>query len=106
MLEIDEVFDHLKAIEKAGWKPPEDQPDLVPVAEAGRLADLFRILADHKEVAAKPPQVPDLLRADSKKATEIEDGLAATPQMTASDLSQKLKSLAASCTDCHARYRD
>lgn len=106
MVDIDEVFDHLKAIEKAGWKPPADHPDLVPVAEAGRLADLFRTLADHKEAASKPAAVPGLLRADSTKATEIEDGLAATPQMTASDLSQRLKSLAASCTDCHAKYRD
>jgi protein tyrosine phosphatase (PTP) superfamily phosphohydrolase (DUF442 family) len=106
MVEIDEVFDHLKAIEKAGWKPPAESPDLVPVAEAARLADLFRTLADHKEAAAKPAPVPGLLRADSAKATEIEDGLAATPQMTASDLSQRLRSLAASCTDCHAKYRD
>ncbi len=106
MIEIDEVFDHLKAIEKSGWKSPVDSPDLVPVAEAGRLSDLFRFLAQNKEAAAKPAQVPNLLRADSKKAGEIEAGLAATPQMTASDLSQKLKSLAASCTDCHAQYRD
>jgi protein tyrosine phosphatase (PTP) superfamily phosphohydrolase (DUF442 family) len=106
MVEIDEVFDHLKAIEKAGWKTPADSPDLVPVAEAGRLADLFRTLANNKEAAAKAAPVPGLLRSDSTKATEIEDGLAATPKMTASDLSQKLRSLAASCTDCHARYRD
>ena len=29
MVEMDEVFDRLKLVEKAGWKPPKDHPDLV-----------------------------------------------------------------------------
>ncbi|MCC6971830.1 MAG: hypothetical protein IT434_16580, partial [Phycisphaerales bacterium] len=38
MVELDEINEHLKLIEKAGWQPPKDHPDLDPVAEAGRMA--------------------------------------------------------------------
>lgn len=54
MVEVDEVTEHLKAIEAAGWAVPKDHPDLVPVAEAGRLADILRIQAESErsELAA------------------------------------------------------
>lgn len=35
MVVIDNAFEHLKAIEAAGWSVPKDHPDLVPAAEAG-----------------------------------------------------------------------
>jgi hypothetical protein len=56
MVKVEEVFAHLKAIAKAGWTTPPDHPDLVPVAEAGRLADLLRNLQDDDRVRAKPPE--------------------------------------------------
>lgn len=51
MVAIDEALEHLKAIETAGWRVPDAHPDLVPAAEAGRLADLLRLL-DAESVAA------------------------------------------------------
>lgn len=105
MVETDEVFDHLKAIEKAGWKAPADHPDLVPVAEAGRLADIFRNLKDDDRVKAKPAEFTQWLLAASGAATALEDGLAAG-DVTAQQLSERFKPVAASCKDCHAKYRD
>jgi hypothetical protein len=46
MVVIDEAFDRLKLVEKNGWKVPADHPDLAPAADAGKLADLLRLLVD------------------------------------------------------------
>lgn len=51
MVALDEALEHLKAIEKAGWRVPDAHPDLVPAAEAGRMAELLRLL-DAESVAA------------------------------------------------------
>ena len=109
MVEIDQVMDHLKAIENAGWAVPTDHPDLVPVAEAGRMADLLRIVGEDPKARARPEELRGWLRAASNTATEIEDrlvtaGKGAPPD--AAGLSARLKALGHSCTRCHAKYRD
>ena len=105
MVEIDERYEHLKLIEAAGWKTPPDHPDLVPAAEAGRLADLYRDLKDDKRVRAKPRQFQDWIDSSHARAQSLEDGL--TDNTTApEELSRRFKAIAASCKECHARYRD
>ena len=111
MVEMDEVFDHLKLIEKAGWFAPSDHPDLVPVAEAGRIRDLLRNLLDDDRVKAKPAEFRDWLRADSETASKIEDALAKVDASKGEKpdtrkLSEKFGELAASCKACHTKYRD
>jgi hypothetical protein len=105
MTEIDETFDHLKAIEKAEWTTPKDHPDLVPVAEAGRLADLYRILHADDYVKSKPSEFGSLMQDANQKAQKLEDMLAAGGK-AAPALSAQFKLVGASCTDCHAKYRD
>jgi hypothetical protein len=105
MVEIDEVFEHLKAIEKAGWATPKDHPDLVPVAEAGRLADLFRVLNETDYAKRKPDEFHTLMHESNARAQTLEDLLAASDQ-DAWKLSAQFKLVAASCKDCHAKYRD
>lgn len=105
MIEIDEVFEHLKAIEKAGWTTPKNHPDLVPVAEAGRLADLYRVLAATDYVRAKPSGLADLMEESRARAQGLED-LLAEDQPDTAKLSAQFKLVAASCKDCHAKFRD
>lgn len=105
MVEVDERSEHLKAIEGAGWVTPSDHPDLVPVAEAGRLADLFRLSAESDSAAGRPADFAERLRKDAQLLQEIEDGLK-EPAPDKAALSAKYKLLAASCKDCHAKYRD
>lgn len=105
MVEIDGTFDNLRAIEAAGWKTPPDSPDLVPAAEAGRIADLLRTLRDDPQAASKPADFGERLAHASTLATAVEEGLkAARPDGRL--LSTQLKSLGASCKECHAKYRD
>lgn len=105
MVEIDEVFEHLKAIEKAGWIAPKDHPDLVPVAEAGRIADLLRNLQDNDRVKARPDEFRQMLMNGSRLAESLEGGLTKTGATT-QELSARFKLINQSCKDCHAKYRD
>ncbi len=126
MVEIDEVFEHLKSIEKAGWAAPKDHPDLVPAAEAGRLENLFRALVDDADVKHKPAEFIAWLDRDAKTVGELEEALLAfkagvggtggavggavedaTGQgVTGTSLSAQFKKIGASCKECHVKYRD
>jgi protein tyrosine phosphatase (PTP) superfamily phosphohydrolase (DUF442 family) len=105
MTEIDETFDHLKAIDKAAWQTPKDHPDLVPVAEAGRLADLYRILHKDEYITRKPADLAAMMGEAHTRAQKLEDLLAAGEKDT-TKLTAQLKLIGTSCTDCHAKYRD
>jgi protein tyrosine phosphatase (PTP) superfamily phosphohydrolase (DUF442 family) len=105
MVDVDLAFDHLKEIEKAGWKTPVTSPDLVPDAEAGRLADLYRTLQETGYVKRKPAELTDLLRDANAKAQKLEDLLVAG-EKDAQKLSAQFKLVVASCKDCHTKYRD
>lgn len=105
MVETDEVFDHLKAIEKAGWRTPNDHPDLVPVAEAGRLADLLRHQAATPYAQRKSDEFRAWMAASQASAQRLEDELA-SPTPNAEAMAAAFKALGASCKDCHAKYRD
>ncbi len=105
MLEIDTINDHLKLIQKAGWRTPGDHPDLVPVAEAGRMADILRLLCEDEHVKSKPADMLEMLRADAQLAQHIEDMLDA-PSPDVAKLSAQFELLQAGCKDCHAKHRD
>lgn len=105
MVEIDHVTEHLKEIETAGWSVPKDHPDLVPVAEAGRMADLFRILTDDDYVARKPADFREMMKKNGSQAQTLEDWLVAGETDT-KKLSDQFKLIVATCKECHFKYRD
>lgn len=105
MIDVDHAFEHLKQIEASGWTTPADHPDLVPVAEAGRLADLMRVLAQGDRARSKPADFAELMHENSRRAQALEDALA-SPAPDKVALSAQFKLVAASCKDCHAKYRD
>ena len=41
MMQVDERWDHLKAMQKSGFKAPTDQPDIDPPHEVLQLTELF-----------------------------------------------------------------
>jgi protein tyrosine phosphatase (PTP) superfamily phosphohydrolase (DUF442 family) len=107
MVEIDEASDRLKLVRDAGWKAPEAHPDLVAVAEAGRMADLLRVLAESPSVKQRPSAFQKMMAESQRRAQRLEDSLAAagsTPDVAA--LGEQFKALSASCTDCHRAFRD
>ncbi len=105
MVEVDLVFDHLKAIEKAGWTVPANHPDLVPAAEAGRLADLYRNSLETEYAEARPAEFAAILKKSHAEAQLLED-LIVEGKSEPAKLSAQFKLVAASCVDCHRKYRD
>ncbi len=105
MVEIDAVTEHLKTIEKAGWVSPVDHPDLVPAAEAGRLADLHRVLAETEYSKRKPEEFIALMHEGNRRAQALED-LLVNGEKDPAKLTAQFKMMSASCKDCHVKYRD
>lgn len=105
MVRIEAAADHLKLIEKAGWKAPADHPDLIPVAEAGLLADLLRNLQDDEHCRAKPSDFLVQMLATSREAERLEellnDGAADNAAMSGA-----FANIDRQCRGCHTAYRD
>lgn len=106
MVEIDVAFEHLKLIEKASWTTPADHPDLVPAAEAGRLADLYRTLGESDYTKRKPSDFARLLTKSNEEAQKLEDLLASPGPKDHAALTTQFKLIAASCKECHVKHRD
>ncbi len=54
MIGMDLALEHLQLVAEAGWIPPVSHPDLVPAAEAGRLADLLRFASEGDRALQEP----------------------------------------------------
>jgi hypothetical protein len=116
MVEIDDVHDRLKRAQKAGWRAPNDHPDLAPLADAGRLADLYRLLDDDAQLAGVPEAeravVREWLVREGLAAARLEGLLeamdASVPDRAALNLraDASLALLGASCKACHQQHRD
>ena len=112
MVDIDLTWDNLKAVQKAGWTVPSDHPDVVPAAEAGRLADTLRLLCDDTTVKAKPTEFQAMMARSAQQAQSLEDLLAklvagARPSPEdAERLNAIASQIAATCKACHTAYRD
>jgi protein tyrosine phosphatase (PTP) superfamily phosphohydrolase (DUF442 family) len=103
MVDIDLAAEHLAEIQKAGWQTPADHPDLVPAAEAGRAADILRLLAA-KASERKKDEFSSLMAANADAAQTLEDMIIAGKSKT--ELDGQLKIVMKSCKDCHVKYRD
>lgn len=105
MIEVDEISERLKLIEKAGWNVPATHPDLVPVAEAGQMADLLRLMAEGDRARSKPPEFSEALRANESLALKLEEMLASGAS-DAGRLSAQFAQIQHACKQCHEDYRD
>ncbi len=103
MVEIDEALEHLKVIEKAGWKAPANHPDLVPAAEAGRMADLYRLMETGEYTAKMPAEFQTLLRHSQQAAQGLEDAIVAGDSAA---IGATFKVVTESCNGCHSKFRD
>lgn len=106
MIRMDETLDHLRLIGDAGWKVPETHPDLVPAAEAGRLANLLRITAQGpRAIEEKDEDFGRRLARDARRVAELEELLLAETVDIAA-LDRSLAAVRASCISCHRSHRD
>jgi protein tyrosine phosphatase (PTP) superfamily phosphohydrolase (DUF442 family) len=105
MVAIDGLWDHMKLIRKAGWKPLPEHPDLDPPHEALQLREHFHEAARLPGADARPQAFRTTL-ADSEAGLEsLRAALAADP-VDATAATAAFDRVAASCTSCHKAYRD
>jgi hypothetical protein len=106
MVEIDEASENLKAIQQAGWTTPQKQPDLVPVAEAGRMADHLRFLLDDLKTKTRPAEFRDWLTDANRRTERLEAGLTKNAAVGREELDRRWMAVQQSCKQCHVKYRD
>lgn len=115
MIELDEIDTRLRLIERAGWKTPADHPDLVPEAEAARMARILRELTEGawaegeravgERARTSPAEFDALLRQNSAQAATLGTMLR-NGRSDPTSLSKQLNLLVSSCKGCHIAYRD
>lgn len=106
MVEMDRALDHLRLIAASGWRTPPSHPDLVPAAEAGRLADLLRVAAAGKRARSEvDPEFAAWMSRDSGRVAALEESLL-QDDLDVPALDAQLAAIRTSCSACHAAHRD
>jgi hypothetical protein len=106
MVEMDRTLDHLRLVAAAGWTTPESHPDLVPAAEAGRLADLLRLTSEGDRSRSEPDaDFAAWLARDAVRVAGLEERLLADA-IDVATLDAELAAVRSSCSACHAAHRD
>ena len=110
MVAIDHRWDNLKAVQKAGWRVPPSQPDLIPATEALLLQEAYRELLRDARAQAKGDTFLGLLRTAESDAKDLHALLRsrATPLDETALLRADALSKAAgqACAACHKKFRD
>ncbi|MDX2198400.1 MAG: hypothetical protein SF069_05445 [Phycisphaerae bacterium] len=108
MVIADDATENLKRIEAAGWTTPSDHPDLVPAAEAARLAEQFRLMAETAETKRAGDDYRQQMQAMYESGAALERSLAAAggaSRPSAKALSEQLAKIVRDCKACHDQYR-
>ena len=105
MVQIDECFDRVKLIKKAGYRQPPDNPDLAPANETLLLDEFFKELLRSPEISNRP--------ADFKsKLTEAQAAADAFHQSVVTELPDfkkmdaSFQRMSDACAACHKAYRN
>jgi len=105
MVAIDGMFDRLKAVQKAGWQPLKDHPDVSPEHEAVLLWEQFREMARTDDVKERSEDFRRKLHASERITEQLRDTLREKSRDTAA-ADVALKQVSQSCVNCHERYRN
>jgi hypothetical protein len=110
MVEIDERWEHLKAIRDAGYRMPPGHPDIDPANEAVILWERYR---EAQRLPEASQQGDDFLRklgqaeAEGREAQRLLQLFAERPSPEIKiELDHTFDSIKRSCVACHKAYRD
>lgn len=105
MVAIDKTWERVNLVRAAGWESPPDHPDLVAAAEAGMLADHFRVLAEDPEVMGEGEEFAMAMHRAAERASTLEGSLTRITRH-ADSTEQAYQAVASSCNGCHERWRN
>lgn len=106
MVVIDQQWENLKAIQKAGYAAPPDHPDLVPPKEAMLLRESYRELLRIPEVRKKGGDFLERLRQAEADAAAIHAFLSGSSRHEKSQGMMLWQNAANACRSCHEQYRN
>ena len=108
MVHVDEQWDKIKLVKGAAWQTPKDHPDVSPAHEALLLVEQFREAARLPSHDSRPKDFRDWLQEVQVHAEKLEAILqsGANAQVDTDAAEQAFRAVNATCTRCHARYRD
>ena len=105
MVAIDNSFDRLKAVQKAGWETPPKHPDISPEHETVLLWEQFRELGRTAAVMERPEDFRRKLFASERITEQLRDALREKSRDTAA-ANVAFRQISESCVNCHERYRN
>jgi protein tyrosine phosphatase (PTP) superfamily phosphohydrolase (DUF442 family)/cytochrome c556 len=110
MVQVSRPYDALKAMAKAGWKPPADHPDLDPVNEAAILAGLMQRSATLEELESRPDDFRQWMADSIPQTTALHAALKAAREARSAEAWNRVDAefarVSATCDACHKPYRD
>lgn len=110
MVEIDDRFDHLKLIQKAGYQMPPAHPDLNPAHESLLLEELFRELNRSAETRKNNQNFQNQMAVAEKAATELRIAMELKQKQLSdadkTELSVAFDRMSKSCSACHKAHRN
>jgi protein tyrosine phosphatase (PTP) superfamily phosphohydrolase (DUF442 family) len=109
MAGVDQRWDALKLARQAGWRVPADHPDIDPPHEALQLLEQYREAARLPQMKERPEEFRRWLADAEAQAGQLEQvlrGGKGQQPVDAAAAERSFQELKASCTRCHARYRD
>lgn len=105
MVALDARSDHLKAFQKANWRPLASAPDLTPSQEATLLWEQLRELGRLEALTNRPAAYRVLLREAEQAAAELKSALQ-TPISPSGAADAALQAVQRSCASCHRAHRN
>ncbi|HEV2295836.1 MAG TPA: hypothetical protein VGR35_18460 [Tepidisphaeraceae bacterium] len=105
MVKVQFHWEHIKAIRNAGWRSPENHPDLDPAHEALQLQEHLHEMARTADAKGRPTLFRELLTTADRDAIALRAALAKKP-MDAKAADAAFKRVSVSCTSCHQGFRD
>ena len=105
MVSIEHAHDHLLQLQKSGWGPSAEHPDLVPAAEAGMLHDGARAAHADPVSARQPEDYRQWMQELLEESLALETVLAA-PSVDRVEADRLMARIDANCKACHAIYRN
>jgi hypothetical protein len=105
MVHVDEAWDQVKLIQKAGWKAPADHPDLDPPHIALMLEEMMHEASRLDRPGAHPPDFHTRMAEAESAMKSLGDALSKQP-IDPAGASAAFDAGAASCASCHKTYRD
>lgn len=103
MIAMDDAIDHLNRLQDENWTAPKEHPDLVAVAEAGIVADIFRKIQLGNEVNSYPADFETQLVNALHQAKGLEEAF--LQNLATTELDMYMQRVEQSCIRCHSLFR-